>query len=255
MQITSIKAVLSGGVSGLGLSVAQRIINEGGSVALLDINDEKGEQVAKQLGNKAHYFTTNVTDEANVDASVGAANQAMGGINAAISCAGILGTGRVLGREAPMSLAHFNQCIQVNLIGTFNLAKTAANVMQHNKANDDGERGVIINTASVAAYEGQIGQAAYAASKGGIVGMTLPMAREFTRFGLRVMTLAPGVFHTPMVDAMPQAVQDALGASVPFPTRLGKPEEFADTVIHIIANAYLNGSVIRLDGAVRLTPK
>ncbi|RBE27045.1 3-hydroxyacyl-CoA dehydrogenase, partial [Xanthomonas oryzae pv. oryzae] len=166
-----------------------------------------------------------------------------------------LGAGRVLGKEAPMPLATFRSTVLVNLVGSFNVAKAAADVMQHNPAGDDGERGVIVNTASVAAFEGQIGQAAYAASKGGVVGMTLPMARELARFGIRVMTIAPGVFWTPMVDGMPEAVQQSLAASIPFPSRLGQPDEYADTVAFILRNRYLNGEVIRLDGGVRLAPK
>ena len=172
-----------------------------------------------------------------------------------MNCAGILGAGRVLGREAAMPLANFQTTVMVNLVGSFNVAKAAAELMQHNEANADGERGVIINTASVAAYEGQIGQAAYSASKGGVVGMTLPMARELSRFGIRVMTVAPGVFWTPMVDGMPANVQESLAASIPFPSRLGQPEDFAALVGHIISNPYLNGETIRLDGAVRLAPK
>jgi NAD(P)-dependent dehydrogenase (short-subunit alcohol dehydrogenase family) len=196
-----------------------------------------------------------VSDEAQIQQACDHAKQFMRSINVAINCAGVLAGGRVLGREAPMPLDHFNQAIQVNLVGSFNVAKAAANLMQHNEADADGQRGVIINTASVAAFEGQIGQAAYSASKGGIVGMTLPMARELTRFGIRVMTIAPGVFLTPMVAGLPDDIKAALGASVPFPSRLGEPAEFARMAEHIIENTYLNGSTIRLDGAVRLEPK
>ncbi|HBK45799.1 MAG TPA: 3-hydroxyacyl-CoA dehydrogenase, partial [Xanthomonadaceae bacterium] len=169
--------------------------------------------------------------------------------------AGILGAGRVLGKDAPMPLATFRNTVLVNLVGSFNVAKAAADAIQHNQPGEDGERGVIVNTASVAAYEGQIGQAAYSASKGGVVGMTLPMARELSRFGIRVMTVAPGIFWTPMVDGMPEPVQEALSASIPFPSRLGRPEEFAETVAFILRNRYLNGETIRLDGAVRLAAK
>ncbi|GGD41084.1 SDR family NAD(P)-dependent oxidoreductase [Pseudoxanthomonas indica] len=256
MQLPAIRAVITGGVSGLGLAVAQRLIAEGGKVALFDVNDDKGATAVAALGEaNARYFRTDVTDEAGVAANVAAAREFLGGLNAAINCAGILGAGRVLGKEAPMALSTFQTTVLVNLVGSFNVAKAAADVMQHNEAGDDGERGVIINTASVAAYEGQIGQAAYAASKGGVVGMTLPMARELSRFGIRVMTVAPGIFWTPMVDGMPEAVQQSLNASIPFPSRLGKPEEFADTVAFILRNRYLNGETIRLDGAVRLAPK
>ncbi len=179
----------------------------------------------------------------------------MGTVNVAVNCAGILGAGRVLGKDGPMPLSAFRNTVLVNLVGSFNVAKAAANLMQHNDPGEDGERGVIINTASVAAFEGQIGQAAYAASKGGVVGMTLPMARELARFGVRVMTIAPGIFWTPMVDGMPEAVQQSLAASIPFPSRLGRPDEYADTVAFILASRYLNGETIRLDGAVRLAPR
>jgi NAD(P)-dependent dehydrogenase (short-subunit alcohol dehydrogenase family) len=196
-----------------------------------------------------------VIDEAGVADAIDQAYGAMGGLNVAISCAGILGAGRVLGRDRTMPLDRFQQTVMVNLVGSFNVAKAAASKMQDQEPGEDGERGVIINTASVAAFEGQIGQAAYAASKAGVAGMTLPMAREFSRIGVRVMTIAPGVFHTPMVDIMPESVQQALGDSIPFPKRLGQAEEFAKLAAHIIENRYFNGSVVRLDGAVRLEPK
>ena len=179
----------------------------------------------------------------------------MGGSNVAINCAGIIGAGRVLGREAPMALDYFSRVIPINLVGSFNVCKAAAAAMEQNAAGQDGERGVIINTASVAAYEGQIGQAAYSASKAGIVGMTLPLAREFARFGVRVNSVAPGIFWTPMVDGMPEQVQEALNASIPFPSRLGKPEEFAELAAHMLENSYCNGETIRQDGAVRLQSK
>ena len=256
MQLSSVRAVITGGVSGLGFAVAQHLVAHGGKVALFDLNDDKGAAAVAELGaDKARYFTTNVTDETGVAANLAAAREFLGGLNATINCAGILGAGRVLGKEAPMPLANFQTTVMVNLVGSFNVAKAAADLMQHNEAGVDGERGVIINTASVAAYEGQIGQAAYSASKGGVVGMTLPMARELSRFGIRVMTIAPGIFWTPMVDGMPEAVQQSLAASIPFPSRLGKPEDFADLVAYILGNTYLNGETIRLDGAVRLAPK
>jgi NAD(P)-dependent dehydrogenase (short-subunit alcohol dehydrogenase family) len=207
------------------------------------------------LGGAARFHKTDVTNEDGVAANAAAARDAMGGLNMVMNCAGILGAGRVLGREGPMPLKNFAGTVMVNLVGSFNVAKAGAALMQSNDPGEDGERGVIVNTASVAAYEGQIGQAAYSASKGGVVGMTLPMARELSRFGIRVMTIAPGIFWTPMVDGMPPQVQESLSASIPFPSRLGKPQEFAETVAFIIGNGYLNGSVIRLDGAVRLQPK
>ena len=256
MQPDTIRAVISGGVSGLGLAVARRLVADGGKVALLDVNDDKGAAAVAELGSgNAQYFRVDVTGEQAVASTLDTAREALGGLNAAVNCAGILGSGRVLGREGPMPLDGFARTVMVNLVGSFNLAKAAADLFQHNEAGEDGERGVIVNTASVAAYEGQIGQAAYAASKGGVVGMTLPMARELARFGIRVMTVAPGVFWTPMVDGMPEAVQQSLAATIPFPQRLGQPEEFADTVAFILRTRYLNGETIRLDGATRLAPK
>ena len=256
MQLNTVRAIVTGGVSGLGLAVAQHLVAQGAKVALFDVNDDKGAAAVAELGaDKARYFKTDVSDEAGVTANVNAAKEFLGGLNVAINCAGILGAGRVLGKEGPMPLSQFQTTVMVNLVGSFNVAKAAAALMQNNEASEDGERGVIVNTASVAAYEGQIGQAAYSASKGGVVGMTLPMAREFSRFGIRVMTVAPGVFWTPMVDNMPEAVQQSLAATIPFPSRLGRPEEFADLVAYILGNRYLNGETIRLDGATRLAPK
>ena len=247
MQLSDVRAVITGGASGLGFAVAKQLVSQGAAVCLFDVNAEKGAAAAKELGERAHFAKVDVSSETDVSAQMASAQQAMGGLNAAISCVGILGAGRVLGKEGPMPLSQFETTVRVNLIGSFNIAKAAA--------GEDGERGVVINTASIAAFEGQIGQAAYSASKGGVVGMTLPIAREFARIGVRVMTVAPGVFHTPMVDGMPQAVYDSLCAQVPYPSRLGKPEEFASTVAFILQNRYLNGGVIRVDGAIRLQPK
>ena len=256
MELSDVRAIVTGGVSGLGLAVARRLVADGGRVALFDVNDDKGAAAVAALGDdNARYFRTDVTDEAGVAANVAAARAFLGGLNTAVNCAGILGAGRVLGREGAMKLSQFQSTVMVNLVGSFNVAKAAAEAMQHNDAGEDGERGLIVNTASVAAYEGQIGQAAYSASKGGVVGMTLPMARELARFGIRVNTIAPGIFWTPMVDGMPEEVQTSLSASIPFPSRLGRPEEFADLVAYIVGNRYLNGETIRLDGAVRLAPK
>jgi NAD(P)-dependent dehydrogenase (short-subunit alcohol dehydrogenase family) len=255
MQLDQVKAIITGGASGLGHAVAQHLVAHGGRVALFDVNDEKGQAAAKELGDAARFLKTDVTSEDGVVANAAAARDAMGGLNVVMNCAGILGAGRVLGKEGPMKLGNFQTTVMVNLVGSFNVAKAGAALMQTNDPGEDGERGVIVNTASVAAYEGQIGQAAYSASKGGVVGMTLPMARELSRFGIRVMTIAPGIFWTPMVDGMPPQVQESLSASIPYPSRLGKPAEFAETVAFILGNRYVNGSVIRLDGAVRLQPK
>lgn len=255
MKTNNVKAIITGGISGLGLACARRIISDGGKVSLFDINEAAAKEIINELGSRAQFVKTDVSDEKNVEQSCQKAKEFLGSINVAINCAGVLSAGRVLGREAPMATDYFSKAIQINLIGSFNISKTAANIMQENEADSDNQRGVIINTASIAAYEGQIGQAAYSASKAAIVGMTLPMAREFTRIGVRVMTIAPGVFMTPMVSGMPEEVKAALGAAVPFPSRLGNPAEFADTMAHIIENTYLNGSVIRLDGAIRLQAK
>ncbi|KIQ97389.1 SDR family NAD(P)-dependent oxidoreductase [Lysobacter sp. A03] len=256
MKLSDTRAIVTGGVSGLGLAVARHLVGQGAKVALFDVNADKGAEAVAELGEaNARFFATDVSDESAVVDNVASARDFLGGLNVAVNCAGILGAGRVLGRDGPMPLSRFQTTVMVNLVGSFNVAKAAADVMQNNEPGVDGERGVIVNTASVAAYEGQIGQAAYSASKGGVVGMTLPMARELSRFGIRVMTIAPGVFWTPMVDGMPEAVQESLAATIPFPSRLGKPEEFADLVAYILGNTYLNGETIRLDGATRLAPK
>ena len=255
MQLDQVKAIITGGASGLGHAVARHFVAHGGRVTLFDVNEEKGHAAAQELGEAARFLRTDVTSEGGVATNVAASHHAMGGLNVVISCAGILGAGRVLGKQGPMPLATFSGTVMVNLVGSFNVAKAGAALMQNNEAGEDGERGVIINTASVAAYEGQIGQAAYSASKGGIVGMTLPMARELARFGIRVVTIAPGIFWTPMVDSMPDSVRESLSASIPFPSRLGQPDEYASTVAFILGNRYINGETIRLDGAVRLQPK
>ncbi|HUH55665.1 MAG TPA: SDR family NAD(P)-dependent oxidoreductase [Rhodanobacter sp.] len=255
MQLNQVKAIITGGASGLGLAVARQLVASGGKVTLFDVNDANGQAAASELGEAARFLRTDVTSEDGVATNAAAAHHAMGGLNVVMNCAGILGAGRVLGKQGAMPLANFSGTVMVNLVGSFNVAKAGAALMQHNDAGDDGERGVIINTASVAAYEGQIGQAAYSASKGGVVGMTLPMARELARFGIRVATIAPGIFWTPMVDGMSDEVQASLGASIPFPARLGQPHEFASTVAFILGNRYINGETIRLDGAVRLQPR
>lgn len=256
MQLKQVKAIITGGASGLGYACAKSLIENGATVCLVDVNEENGNTAIQNLNSeKAKFILADVTSESEIEKACQQAQNFNQGLNTVINCAGILAAGRVLGREAPMGLDYFQKAIQVNLVGSFNVCKSAANLMQSNSALEDNERGIIINTASIAAYEGQIGQAAYSASKGGIIGMTLPMAREFARCGIRVMAVAPGVFMTPMVSGMPDHVKEALGAGVPFPSRLGTAEEFAMTVGHIIENTYLNGSVIRLDGAIRLEPK
>lgn len=256
MRLSDVRAVITGGVSGLGLAVATHVLSHGGKATLFDVNDEKGQAAVATLGaDNARFLRTDVTDEANVAANVAVAREWMDGLNVCVNCAGILGSGRVLGKHGPMALAQFQSTVLVNLVGSFNVAKACADAMQHNAPGADGERGVIVNTASIAAYEGQIGQAAYAASKAGIVGMTLPMARELARFGIRVNTIAPGIFLTPMAEGMPDDVQAALAASIPFPSRLGEPAQFAELVGHVLQNSYLNGATIRLDGATRLAAK
>lgn len=255
MQFASAKAVVSGGASGLGFATAKRVIEAGGHAALLDVNDEQGEKSAQELGERATYIHTDVANEAEVQNAISKANEFMDGITLAVNCAGVVGAARALGREAPMPTEFFEKTIGINLVGSFTVAKEAANVMQNNEPNDDGERGVIISTASIAAFEGQIGQVAYSASKGGIVGMTLPLAREFARIGIRVNVIAPGIFMTPMVAGMTPELQASLASQIPFPQRLGKPEEYADMVVSIYENAMINGETIRIDGAIRMQPK
>ena len=255
MQLDKATAIVSGGASGLGLATASKIIEAGGRVVLLDINEEQGARSASELGERARFVAADISSEEQVRAAVNAAVDFMGGVSLAVNCAGILLPARVLGRDGPAPAESFLRSLTINLMGRFILLKEAANVMQANEANTDGERGVIVNTASVAAFEGQIGQAGYSASKGGVVGMTLPIARELARFGIRVNTIAPGIFLTPMMAGLPQDVQDSLGRQVPFPPRLGRPEEYADLVASIYSNAMINGETIRLDGAIRMQPK
>lgn len=255
MDLATAKAVVTGGASGLGFATAQRVVGAGGQVVLLDINEEQGESSAAELGDRAVFLKTDVANEASVKAVMQQANEIMGGITLAVNCAGIATAGRTLGRDGPWSSELFNRVIQVNLVGSYNVTKEAAAFMQHNEATEDGERGVIISTASIAAFEGQIGQAAYSASKGGVVSMMLPLAREFAQFGIRVNTIAPGVFLTPMVAGMPEEVQASLGKQVPFPPRLGRPDEYADAAEFIYGTTMVNGETIRVDGAIRMQPK
>lgn len=255
MNIDSATAVVSGGASGLGLATARKIIDAGGHVVLLDINQEQGGKSASELGNRARFVATDISSEEQVRAAVHTAVEFMGSVTLAVNCAGVLLPAKVLGRDGPLPADSFLRSLTINLLGTFILLKEAANVMQANEPNADGERGVIVNTASVAAFEGQIGQAGYSASKSGVVGMTLPIARELARFGIRVNTIAPGIFMTPMMAGLPQDVQDSLGRQVPFPPRLGRPEEYAELVASIYSNVMINGETIRLDGAIRMQPK
>lgn len=255
MKLSEAKAVVTGGASGLGFATAQRIIDEGGQVALLDINDELGAESAAKLGDRASYVSTDVSSEESVKAAIAKASETMGGITLAVNCAGVADAGRALGREGTWSTANFNRVIQINLVGTFNVTKEAAAAMNTNEPTEDGERGVIIGTASIAAFEGQIGQAAYSASKGGVHAMMLPLAREFAQFGIRVNTVAPGIMLTPMMAGMPEEVQESLAAQVPFPKRLGKPEEYANTVAYIYETTYVNSETVRCDGAIRMQPK
>lgn len=255
MDLASAKAVISGGASGLGLATARLVIEAGGHAALLDIKDEQGARSAEDLGERAIFIKTDVSNEDGVRASISSAAEFMGSITLAVNCAGVLMPARALGRDGPASTEKFNTVIQINLVGSFNMTKEAAAIMAANEPNEDGERGLVISTASIAAFEGQIGQAAYSASKGGIIGMMLPLARELARFGIRVNTIAPGIFLTPMMEGLSEEIQQSLGAQVPFPPRLGRPEEYADLVASIYGNAMINGETIRLDGAIRMQPK
>jgi len=255
MNLDRVKAVISGGASGLGQATAARLVAGGAKVALLDVQDALGRQVAGALGGAASYHRCDVTSEADVDAAVQAAAAHMGGLNLAVSCAGVATPGKLLGRDGPLAVAAFQRVLAINTLGTFLLDRAAAAIMQDNAPEADGERGLLIHTASVAAFEGQIGQVAYATSKAAVAGMVLPLARELARFGIRVMGIAPGIFGTPMMAGLPQEAQDSLGKQVPFPPRLGRPEEYADLVAAIVTNRMLNGETIRIDGAIRMAPK
>jgi NAD(P)-dependent dehydrogenase (short-subunit alcohol dehydrogenase family) len=255
MEVRGSAFIVTGGASGLGAATAGMIAAGGGHVVIADLDDDRGHALAGDLGAAARFVRTDVTDEASGKAAVAAALSAFGGVHGLVNCAGIVHGEKVVGKEGPHALASFARAIGINLIGTFNLIRLAADAMAKNAPNAGGERGVIVNTASVAAFDGQIGQAAYSASKAGVVGMTLPIARELARFGIRVMTIAPGIFETPMLASLAPEVQEALGRMVPFPARLGRPEEFASLVRQIVENPMLNGEVIRLDGAIRMAPK
>jgi NAD(P)-dependent dehydrogenase (short-subunit alcohol dehydrogenase family) len=255
MQATNATFLITGGASGLGAGTVQRLAESGANVVIADLNAIAGTALAAELGSKAAFIATDVTSEQSAQAAIDAAISRFGALRGLISCAGILGAARIVGREGPHDLALFQKVIQVNLIGTFNMLRLAATAMSKNEPDAEGERGVIINTASVAAFEGQVGQAAYSASKGGVAALTLPAARELARFGIRVVAIAPGIFETAMMQAAPEAVQQSLAAQTVFPARLGRAQEYAQLVQQIIENPMLNGSVIRLDGAIRLPPK
>jgi len=255
LELKNAVILVTGGASGLGAACVRRFVNQGARVVIVDRDTERGAALADELGESARFAQADVTSEAEIGAAVQAAVQTFGGLNAAINCAGVAWAGRTVSKEGPHPLDLFETVIKINLIGTFNVIRLAAAQMATNEPNANGERGVIVNTASVAAFDGQVGQAAYAASKGGVVGMTLPIARDLSRLGIRVMTIAPGIFKTPMVVMMTDEVQNSLASQIPFPARFGDPDEYAQLAQSILENPYLNGEVIRLDGAVRMQPK
>jgi 3-hydroxyacyl-CoA dehydrogenase / 3-hydroxy-2-methylbutyryl-CoA dehydrogenase len=255
MELRTVKAVVTGGASGLGRSTAERLVAAGASVAVLDRPASAGLDVAKAMGPQAFFTPADVTSADEVGAALQTAADRLSGLNVLVNCAGIGTPMKTFGRGGSAKLEEFTRVIQVNLIGTFNCIRLVAAIMAKNTPSAEGERGVVINTASVAAFDGQIGQAAYSASKGGIVGMTLPVARDLAELGIRVMTIAPGIFDTPLLSTLPDPVRVSLGKQVPFPQRLGRPGEFAALALHIIENAMLNGETIRLDGAIRMQPR
>ncbi len=255
MKFDNSTFIVTGGASGLGEATVRAFHGRGANVVIADLNAERGTALAVELGSRAAFQRTDVSAEADAQACVAQALARFGGLQGLINCAGIGIAEKVLNKDGPQKLANFARVININLVGTFNMIRIAAEAISKGNPNAAGERGVIVNTASVAAWDGQIGQPAYAASKAGIVGMTLPVARELARFGIRVCTIAPGLFYTPMMESLPAEVQESLGKSVPFPPRLGRPDEFAQLAAHIVENEMLNGESIRLDGAVRLAPK
>jgi NAD(P)-dependent dehydrogenase (short-subunit alcohol dehydrogenase family) len=255
MNISGSIFLVTGGASGLGAAVSRMLAAAGGRVVIADVNRDGGETMAKVLGPDTKFRVTDVTSADSAKAAVDLAVAGFGALHGLVNCAGIAWGEKTVGKDGPHKLENFARVININLVGTFNMIRLAADAMAKNTPNGEGERGVIINTASVAAFEGQIGQAAYAASKAGVAGMTLPIARDLSRSGIRVVTIAPGIFETPMMHGLPQDVQDSLGRGVPFPTRLGRPDEYAALARHIVENAYLNGETIRLDGALRMAPK
>ena len=255
MHLDGRTVIVTGGASGLGGATVDMIVGAGGRAAIIDVNEQTGHAAAARLGDKVRFVKADVTSDTDVQRAVDTAVQQLGGVHGLVCAAGIGVAERVLPKEGVQPLEHFTRTININLVGTFNAIRLAAAAMANNTPNDAGERGVIVTTASVAAFDGQIGQAAYSASKGGIVAMTLPIAREFARMGVRVMTIAPGTFDTPLLAGLPDAARQSLAQQVPFPSRLGRPEEYAALVRHIFENEMLNGEVIRLDGAIRMAPK
>ena len=255
MKFENSTFIVTGGASGLGEATVRRFHGAGANVVIADLNSERGEKLAAELGSRAAFARTDVTADADGQACVARALSAFGGLHGLVNCAGVGTPEKVLGKNGPQPLANFAKTVGINLIGTFNMLRLAADAISKGTPNAAGERGVIVNTASVAAFDGQIGQPAYAASKAGVVGLTLPAARELARFGIRVCTIAPGLFFTPMMESLPAEVQDSLAKSVPFPPRLGRPDEYAQLAAHIVENEMLNGETIRLDGALRMAPK
>ncbi|MDC3408901.1 3-hydroxyacyl-CoA dehydrogenase [Burkholderiales bacterium] len=255
MEINNNTVIVTGGASGLGAATAEMIVAQGGNVIIADMNAQAGSALATKLGDSANFIECDVTKEDHAHATVDLAKTNFGGLQGLVNCAGIAIGEKTIGKNGPHRLETFTRVISINLIGSFNMLRIAADAMSKQEPNIDGERGVIINTASVAAFDGQIGQAAYSASKGGLAGMTLPIARDLSRSGIRVMTIAPGIFETAMLMGMPKDVQDSLGQQVPFPSRLGRPHEYAGLVQSIFNNVMLNGETIRLDGSIRMTPK
>ena len=255
MQIKNRVFIVTGGGSGLGAAVARTLVAAGAQVVIADIDRAAGQAIAAELGDNLRFAPTDVTSEADGKAAVQLALDSFGHLHGLVNCAGVAPGEKVLGRDSPHRLESFAKAVSINLIGTFNMIRLAADAIVKEMPGEDGERGVIVNTASIAAYDGQIGQAAYAASKGGVVALTLPIARELARYGVRVVTIAPGIFETPMMAGLPRDVQDSLGQGVPFPPRLGRPPEYAALVRHICENTMLNGEVIRLDGALRMPPR
>ena len=255
MNHKDVVALVTGGASGLGEASILELVKKGAKVVVIDVDADKGEKLAANIGANAIFVKTDVTSETDVRQTIQKAVDAFGKINVVINCAGVVNPGKLIGRKGPLPLDAFNKVLQINLVGTLNVIRLAVEQMMNNKPDEEGEKGVIINTASIAAFEGQIGQVAYSASKAGIVGMTLPIAREISDYGIRIVTIAPGIFETPMMAGLPPAVKEDMAKTVPFPRRLGKPQEFAKMVLHIIDNVMMNGCCVRLDGALRMPPK